>query len=98
MGEVAGLTGVYLLVGATFGENFGSGDCNMNKPHLRSAIAAGVGPAVAVDGLLTTATGNNKKRIARKDVLRQVTEGCGRWRSTLEPRSRRNFPSFIFHF
>jgi len=27
---VAGLTGVKLLVGAAFGEYFGSGDCNMN--------------------------------------------------------------------
>ena len=35
-----------MLVGAAFGEYFGSGDCNMNEPHLSSAAAAGVGPAV----------------------------------------------------
>src|SRR5882762_8459142 len=74
MGEVAGLTGIYLLAGAAFGAYFGSGDCNMNEPHLRSASAAGVVPAVAVDRLKTA-----RREWHGRTYYGQITEGYVRW-------------------
>ena len=68
----------------------------MNGPHLGSAprvLPCGSGHWAAKD----------KERITRKDVLRQITEGCVRWLETLDgwsrgPKSRWDLPAFVFHF
>src|SRR5882762_6295927 len=69
----------------------------MNEPHLRSATAAGIIPAVAVDRLKTA-----RRELHERTYYGQITEGCARWRSfsRLHSRlpSRRNLPAFILHF
>src|SRR3981189_2755402 len=73
----------------------------MNEPHLRSATAVGVIPAVAVDRLKTA-----RREWHERTYYGQITEVYVRWlgfyrlRSRLHSRlqSRRNLPAFIFHF
>src|ERR1700724_4625555 len=85
------------MAGAAFGAYFGSGDCNMNEPHLRSATAAGIVPAVAVDRLKTA-----RREWHVRAYYGQITEGCARWRifmpSALRTALTTEFPSLHLSF
>ena len=64
----------------------------MNKPHLSSAAAAGVGPAVAVDGLQTA-----KQELHEGTYYDRLPKGVAVGAALIALPSRWNFPAFIFH-